>query len=246
MTLNISHESFSGLNCCVVDAIPPGTSPGKLVVLNHGFGAPGDDLVGIGAHLIESMDAIAATCRFVFPEAPIDLTSAGIPGGRAWWPINMAGLAEINQTREYSKLTTLEPPGMTTASEQLAAAIREMQRGPELQDCQLVLGGFSQGAMISTNLVLLHRFAPELLVVFSGTLLWSDRWTAAAAEHLGCQVLQSHGRQDMVLPFEPSQWLRDMLESNGFSVTFCPFDGPHTIDPIALGQFACLLAGQET
>lgn len=240
--MNTVTQSFSGLNCHVVDALPPGSSPTRLVVLCHGFGAPGDDLVSLAFHLLDCDDRISGTARFVFPEAPIDLTNAGIPGGRAWWPINMAKLAEINQTREYEQLTTLEPPGMSAASEQLAGAVREMQSACGLDDSSTILGGFSQGAMVTTNLVLMHGFVPQLLNIFSGTLLWRDTWTAAAAEHPGCRVIQSHGRQDMVLPFPPAESLRDMLQSNGFQVTFCPFDGPHTIHPSSLSELLSVLA----
>ena len=229
MSLNIKDREFAGLKCRVVDALPPDATPGKLIVLCHGFGAPGDDLVGIGAHLIEASEKVAESCRFVFPAAPVDLSPMGLPGGRAWWEINMARLAEINQTRDYSQLTSMEPPGMREASLQLADAVRGIQADSGVDDSSMVLGGFSQGAMISTNLVLTHQFHPALLVAFSGTLLCRSEWSSAAAAHRGCPVLQSHGRQDNVLPYEPAESLRDLLSENGFDVTFRAFEGGHTI-----------------
>lgn len=229
MSLNIQTREFAGLNCRVVDALPPDAKPGKLVVLCHGFGAPGDDLVGLGTHLIEASDSVAESCRFVFPAAPIDLSPMGLPGGRAWWEINMARLAEINQTRDYSQLTSMEPPGMKEASLQLADVVRRIQAASDVDDSSTVLGGFSQGAMISTNLVLNHQFHPALLVVFSGTLLCRSEWSSAAAAHGGCPVLQSHGRLDNVLPFEPAESLRDLFSENAFDVSFLAFEGGHTI-----------------
>jgi phospholipase/carboxylesterase len=165
----------------------------------------------------------------------------GMPGGRAWWPINMAQLAEINQTEDYSKLTTIEPPGMQDASDKLAAAVKEIQAANNVDDAATVLGGFSQGAMVATNIVLRDQFVPKLMVLFSGTLLNSKAWTEAAGRHPGCPVLQSHGRQDMVLPYPPSESLRDMLSENGFTVDFHPFNGPHTIPMEVLTELVAAL-----
>ena len=239
--LNSAVEEFSGLRCRIVDGLEPGTVPTKLVVLSHGFGAPGDDLVGLAPHLIQSSERVAATCRFVFPAAPVDLTPMGMPGGRAWWPINMARLAEINQTGNYDELTKLLPDGMLEASEQLQNAVREMQTRYDLNDSATVLGGFSQGAMLSTDVVLRRGVVPTALVLFSGTVLCSAEWQQFAAEHPGCPVLHSHGRQDPVLPYPPAESLRDLLAGNGFDVSFLPFDGPHTISEQALVNLARLL-----
>jgi phospholipase/carboxylesterase len=240
--LNSAVEVFSGLRCQIVDGLKPGTNPTKLVVLSHGFGAPGDDLVGLAGYLIQSSDLVADTCRFIFPAAPVDLAPMGMPGGRAWWPINMAKLAEINQTGDYDELTRLLPDGMLEASEQLVNALREMQTQYGLDDAATVLGGFSQGAMLSTDVVLRWGVVPTALALFSGTVLCSAEWQQFAAEHPGCPVLQSHGRQDPVLPFPPAESLRELLHGNGFDVSFIPFNGPHTIPEEALANLAQLLS----
>ncbi|MCP4172334.1 MAG: phospholipase [Fuerstiella sp.] len=240
--LNSAVEEFAGLRCQVVDGLDSGIHPTKLVVLSHGFGASGDDLVGLAPHLIQSSDTVAATCRFVFPAAPVDLTPMGMPGGRAWWPINMARLAEINQAGNYDELTKLLPNGMLDASEQMVNALREMQTQYGLSDTATVIGGFSQGAMLSTDVVLRRGVVPSALMLFSGTLLCSADWQHFAAEHPGCSVLQSHGRQDPVLPFPTAESLRDLLDRNKFAVNFLPFDGPHTISEEALSGSVQLLS----
>ena len=237
LMINATITNFAGLNCRVIDALEADAAPSKVVVMCHGFGAPGDDLASFGPHLINSSESIARNCRFVFPEAPIDLGPMGMPGGRAWWPINMAQLAEINQTRDYTRLSTVVPDGMRDASTQLANAIDEMMSSYSGDAPALVLGGFSQGAMISTDVVLHHGAAPRQLVLFSGTLLCRGEWESGAAVHAGCYVLQSHGRQDMVLPFEPAEWLRDLLKESGFEVNFVPFNGSHEIPMPVLQQF---------
>ena len=148
MSLKSSVRRFGQLKCRVLDALPDGVPPRCLIVLNHGFGAPGDDLVDFGPMLIDASDEIAETCRFVFPTAPIDLGPMGMPGGRAWWPINMASLAEIHATRDFEQLTGLEPPGMSEAADLLTAALREMQKEWGLTDAHGVGTGRSANCSV--------------------------------------------------------------------------------------------------
>lgn len=241
--MNSTQENYAGLTCRIVDALPEGQQPTGVVVLCHGFGAPGTDLVGLGPELLAFDDSIASSYRFVFPEAPIDLGPMGMPGGRAWWPINMAQLAQMHQTRSYEELTKVLPDGMDEAADQLLKAVREIQQKNGVDDSSTIVGGFSQGAMVSTDITLRGGLVPKQLVLFSGTLLCEDTWKAAGHAHTGCSVLQSHGRQDMVLPFEAAEWLRDMLTETGFSTEFVPFNGPHTIDRQVLRRFAENLRG---
>jgi phospholipase/carboxylesterase len=229
MALNISNRLFGQLRCRVVDAIPGDETPSLIVILNHGFGAPGDDLADFGPMMIESSERIAATCRFVFPAAPVDLGPMGMPGGRAWWPINMAQLAEINQTQNFEQLTELEPPGMQHAGLLLSETIRAALADAELDESRLIVGGFSQGAMVSTHVTLTEQLTLALLALFSGMLLHRAEWQRLAEAHPGCSVLQSHGRQDPLLPFAPAEQLCELLKKSGFDVEFMAFNGQHTI-----------------
>lgn len=228
MNLSKSVRKFGTLKCSVIQSDTLQDDAG-LVILNHGFGASGDDLVDIGAMLMGDSEIIARRFRFVFPEAPIDLGPMGMPGGRAWWPINMAKLAEVNQTKDYSKLTEICPPGMPEATALLAAAIKELQMAFAVEETRIVLGGFSQGAMISTHFTLSTGFNPALLALFSGTLLWKDEWTRLAVAHRHGNVLQSHGFGDPILPFGAARELEAMLKESGFNIEFVEFHGGHTI-----------------
>lgn len=239
--MHLTSETIGGLSCRLVHAFPTSHQPRLAVILNHGFGAPGDDLVDLGPWLIESSERIEAQCLFVFPAAPVDMGPLGLPGGRAWWPINMAQLAEINQTGDYEQLARLQPPGMRSASDQLLNLIRELQQRLQMPESALVLGGFSQGAMVSTDVVLRHQLQPALLTLFSGTLLCRDEWSSLAADHPGCRVLQSHGRQDPILPLTPARQLHQLLTEAGFQAEFAEFSGPHTIPLSVLQRFGeCL------
>jgi len=222
-------RTFGSLKCSVIQSDRLNEGQSGLVILNHGFGASGDDLVDIGAMLMDESEDIATKFRIVFPQAPIDLGPMGMPGGRAWWPINMAQLAEVNQTRDYSELTRISPPGMPEATSLLAAALHDMRTFYRVEEDRIVLGGFSQGAMISTHLTLSTGLQPALLALFSGTLLCRDEWTRLALAHPHCSVLQSHGFEDPILPFGAATELSEMLTDAGFEVDFIPFHGGHTI-----------------
>jgi len=54
-------------------------------------------------------------------------------------------------------------------------------------------------------------------------------------------VLQSHGLNDPILPYQGAEWLRDLYLEAGFEVDFVPFRGQHTIPFEALHRFASLL-----
>lgn len=229
MKLSKLVRIFGSLRCTVIQSDTLDETHCGLVILNHGFGASGDDLVDIGAMMMDESEVVAARFRFVFPEAPIDLGPMGMPGGRAWWPINMAQLAEINQTQDYSQLTRISPPGMPEATSLLSAALQEMRTTYRVEQDRIVLAGFSQGAMISTHLTLSTGLQPALLALFSGTLLCRDEWTRLAVAHAHCSILQSHGFEDPILPFGAATELSQMLSDAGFDVDFIPFHGGHTI-----------------
>ncbi len=236
--MKLEETTIAGLRCQIVDALNPDTENSFLIVLNHGFGATGDDLVDIGSWLLESQSVLQDRCRFVFPEAPVDLGMMGMPGAKAWWPINMAQLAVMNQTRDYQQLTKLVPDGMLAATSQLYEGIRELQTLFKTPDSRTVIGGFSQGAMCSCDVVLRHGLKPALLALFSGTLLCHDQWLEFANRHEGCDVFQSHGHQDPLLPFAPAVQLSQMLFDNGFKTEFHEFEGGHTIPMSILQQFS--------
>ena len=227
MPISANIESFNHLDCIVIS--DNSETPDLLVVLCHGFGAPGDDLADFGPWLMQNSPQLRSRCRFVFPAAPLDLAHYGMPGARAWWPINMAMLAKLNETQDFSQLTAMTPPGMRDAAEQLHTAISQMQQRWNVPNNRCIIGGFSQGAMVTTCVTLRFQFQPALLAILSGTLLEKNDWTHLAKSHPGCHVLQSHGTQDTILPITPALELRELLQSSGFTVDFVQFNGPHTI-----------------
>ena len=213
-------------------------TPPLVLVLSHGFGAPGDDLVALSAEL----DVPPGTVM-LFPEALHSLREFVTPlsqSARAWWMIDMARLERAIARKEARDLAGEVPEGLADAR----AAMNEMldALGETVPLDRLVLGGFSQGAMLSLDVA---QRNPERklagLVLLSGTLLAEREWAPRMAGRKGTPVFQSHGETDPVLPFSVAERLRDALTAAGLDVAFDPFPGPHTIPPRTLQRLGVWL-----
>lgn len=234
----VETTSLGGLRCRVVGG---GENPKLAAILCHGFGAPGNDIVPVAGELIASSPIIREHVRFVFPEGPLSMDEEGLPGGRAWWPVDMMRLQQAWDKGEIRILRDERPEMLMTSRCMLHELVDELRQETGLATSRLVLGGFSQGAMLTTDLALHLEESPAALIVWSGTLINEAEWRQLAPDRAGLQVLQSHGRQDMVLPFAAAEWLRDLLSEAGLSVEFHAFDGPHTIPYLALQRTGELL-----
>lgn len=235
------HTSLGGLSCQV---FPETRGPPRAaVVLCHGFGAPGDDLVGLHGELLQLQPALAAA-RFVFPEAPLSLGPSMGFDGRAWWMIDFDQVQRL-QAQDPEALRAFrkeEPPGMAKARSLLTALVHAVCAQTGLGLSRVLLGGFSQGAMLSTDVALRLEEAPLGLLALSSTLLLEDVWRPKAKARAGLPVFQSHGRQDPLLPFSEAERLRDLLVEAGLPHTWVPFRGGHQIDLEVLEKAARFLA----
>lgn len=230
---------MAGLTAHVVDLLPPhtqGTPPQSplITVLLHGFGAPGDDLVGLAP-------MVAAPTRFVFPEAPLRL--GGLYGdARAWWPLDLAALeARLRAGAARTIATDEVPDGLPEARAQVAKLVEEVAARFAVAPERIVLGGFSQGAMLALDVALHATAALAGVVVMSGTFVAGSEWIPRLPNLANKPVFQSHGRQDPLLPFSLAELLADRLRQAGVRVDWHPFDGGHTIPPRVLGELAAFL-----
>jgi|TARA_B110000495_G_C23038808_1_gene621652 phospholipase/carboxylesterase len=230
---------FDSLDCIVVDG---GASPSIGVVICHGYGASYEDLAGLSNEWIGLLGEQAEKFRFVFPDAPNSLAELGMPSGRAWWPINMSRLAEAVEAADFEELHDHEPPGITEARSALSAAIKSVKKDLGADTTPLVLGGFSQGAMLAMDTALRGDVAaPNLLIQFSGTVICRPQWQAAMSRLSDTTVFQSHGTIDPVLPYASASTLSEMMRTAGVNASFHSFEGPHTIDVESVTRTAELL-----
>lgn len=228
------------------------------VILLHGFGATPQDLVPLA-------DEIGTFRHWWFPGAPYPITVSGMRYGRAWFPRDDGMMQRALYGSYFTDVREMEPPGLTESAREIVRLVD----GAGLPPDSVILGGFSQGAMVSAEygrLCLLEgRPLPKALLLLSGALLGERLWrrliegTGAPLEVTGrtersplkrrgadsavrCPVFQSHGRADTVLPFQEGEALRDVLGNAGFSVDFHEFSGGHEIPSTVVAALARFLS----
>jgi phospholipase/carboxylesterase len=210
-----------------------GGGDGPVVVLLHGWGAPGDDLVPLG----QEIEAPRGT-RFLFPEAPLSLQT-GFGDSRGWWALDIEKRQREIAAGRARDLSREVPKGLAEARAKVVALLDELER--RLGAKQIVLGGFSQGAMLACD-VALHAGRPLAgLVMLSGTLLAADEWTPLMPKRKGLRVFQSHGSMDQLLPFFMAESLRDLLLQAGLAVEWVGFRGGHEIPEMVLNKLGGFL-----
>ncbi len=229
---------LGGLDALVVTPEPGEAHAPSCVVLLHGFGAPGTDLVPL-AHELRA----PAGTHFVFPAAPnsVDFGMPGPHAGRAWWHIDMMALQVALMTRNLEGLAKTHPPGLDEAREGLSkfldALLPELGVAPE----RLVVGGFSQGAMLTCDLALRETRALAGLVQLSGTMICEAEWLPLMSRRSGLPVFQSHAPDDPVLPYELAERLQEALRTGGMAAEFVRFRGGHGIGGPALAGLSQFL-----
>jgi phospholipase/carboxylesterase len=209
-----------------------GGGDGPLVVLCHGFGAPGDDLVALGEAL-----RLPAPVRLAFPAAPLAL-GGPYGGGRAWWMIDIEGMARAQAAGRPRDPRTEDPPGLAEAR----AALGRVIDGLAAPGTAVVLGGFSQGAMVSADLAFREPGrALAGLVLLSGSFLAADSWRPGLKARAELPVFQSHGQGDPLLPYGVAEALATEMRAAGMAVDFTGFGGGHEIPPAVLAGAAGFL-----
>ncbi len=227
---SLEKRTIGDLNCHIITA----EKPECLVVLCHGFGAPGDDLVQLGAHILESQPDLMDRVVIVFPEAPHSPEEMAMYGGRAWWPLDMAQLNRAIESGDFRDLRKEAPELLPVARKAVVGVIEQLHEELGLTMANTIVGGFSQGSMLAIDLTLHANEPPAGLIIWSGTLLNEEVWQAKKETLQGLPIIQSHGTVDQILPFEASRWLETLLNEGGANVQFIEFHDGHTIPPEAM------------
>lgn len=244
----MKRETIASLNCIVTSA---DRHPAIPVVILHGFGASASDLGDLPVYWRRILGDSGDGFEFVVPDAPMKLDHLGIPGGRAWWPINMSRLMELVEAEQFEELHVHRPPGIDEATASVIATIRQVREDAAeswerpADEVPYVLGGFSQGAMLAANIALTGDITPPaLLLEYSGTLICQPQWFESLDRLSQTTVYQTHGTLDPVLPFASAETLGEKLRSASRDYDFYAFEGGHGIPPEVISKSAKLL--QET
>lgn len=230
------YETWAGLEVCITGGQDrEGGGTGPVVMLLHGFGAPGDDLVALWRML-----DVPNETRFLFPAAPLTL-NLGLGESRAWWMLDMERLTRARAQGQWDTLIKEIPAGLQPAQDQLTKFLHEAKHHMPITPEQFVIGGFSQGAMLACDLALRTDIVIAGLVFMSGSIISRDLWFSSIPHRLGLPVFQSHGTDDPLLSCAVAQQLRDAFTAGGLKVDWNEFRGGHEIPIQVLDQLSQFL-----
>jgi phospholipase/carboxylesterase len=208
------------------------------VVLLHGFGAPATDLVGLTGAL-GSLPGV----RFAFPGALHALNGPfAPPGGRAWWPIDFGEFDGAKRRRDLDALAHASPIGLSEARDALGEALAVLEREHGMTPERLVVGGFSQGAMLACDWALRSDRPLAGLALLSGMPIALGEWEGLLAARRGLPVFQSHSPDDIVLPFELAERLAQVFARADLDSEFVSFRGGHGIPLAVIDRLRAFLA----
>ena len=158
---------------------PESGEPSKLVILCHGFGSNGDDLIGLVPHLRQ----VLPNAVYVSPNAPE--ICFGAPNGFQWFPLSTL-------SKEERLVGTIK------AAPTLDHFIDQELKKYNLEEKDLILIGFSQGTMMSLHVGLRRNSDIGGIIGFSGAMTLPENWKQEITSKP--PVLLVHGDMDNVVP----------------------------------------------
>lgn len=198
----------------------PGSNKAKAVIIMHGYGADQSDLYPL-ADLLDPKKQ----WNWYFPNGVLQAIIGPGMFGRAWFQVNMEKWEQNIREGKTSDMSGSRPGNMDNAIQAIVKFYEKIQA--EHQD--VVLGGFSQGSMLATEVALRCEPAPKGLVIWSGTLVDKKTLTGLLQKRHELPFVQSHGVNDVILGFQYAQNLHKSLSDAGMSGEFIPFQGGHEI-----------------
>jgi phospholipase/carboxylesterase len=199
---------------------PSTESPAGALILTHGRGADAGDL----EPLLNILDPERRLLG-VFPRGPLALP----PGGRHWYIVREVGFPDAD--------TFL--PTYAELSEHVGGVLAEHG----LDWDRTVLGGFSQGAVMSYALGLGEgRPRPAGILAFSGFIPTVDGFKVDLASRASLPVSIAHGSLDPVISVGFARQARALLGDAGLGVSYREDPVGHTISPGGLAQAITVLS----
>ncbi len=182
-----------------------------LVVLLHGFGSHMGDLAGL-CPVIDSSDY-----RYVLPNAPIPMQVSYGNTGFAWFSLDEDG--DNAASAEEAK----------AAEQQIADLVDEVTDQHEVEPRRTVLGGFSQGGMLTLQSGLTRPEVFRGLAVLSGRFPEPDELVPRLPERRDQSIFVAHGTADDMIAVEEGREAVDLLKQEGYRPEYHEYEMGHQI-----------------
>ncbi len=192
------------------------------IIVLHGYGADCNDLYPI-KRMIENHDQF----DWYFFNGPIEVPIFPMMNGRAWFDFRFQEYQQALMSGQATKFfSEIIPEGLEDAVTGIKASMKELksQRGYD----QFILGGFSQGSMVSAFLTAKNPELVKKLYLLSSTLLSKDTFLESLSKIKQIPIYQTHGKQDPVLPYAGAVELKEIL-SQVDDYEFYDFNGGHEL-----------------
>jgi phospholipase/carboxylesterase len=198
--------------------VEPG-APRQLVVICHGVGTSGADVIPIAPMLATALPH-AVFAAPDGPEAYDMIPPEDPPGGRQWFSLS-----------DWRPLPM--EAGIRAARGGLDRYIDETLAELGIPPTEYALAGFSQGAMMALFTGLRRPIPPRAILAYSGMLLGPEHLASEIANR--ARVLLVHGERDEVVPPEASSVAADVLAGLDVPVELLMRrELGHSIDPEGL------------
>ena len=184
------------LNTIVLEPLSK-NKPKNAVILCHGYGGDGNDISILAnywrAHLPDTM--------FICPDAPEKCAAS--PSGFQWFDL-------MDQTPEQVLAKSL------VAENKLNNLIDEVKKNNNLNANQIIIGGFSQGCMITLQTGLKRKDSINSIIGYSGRIIDTEHLSKNINSRPS--IILMHGEIDQVVSIDSLLEAKDFFNNNNYEI----------------------------
>lgn len=190
--------------------------PKYLCIIMHGYGSNCDDMKGLAYHFTHSNQKIAEEVLFICPDAPHRWEgSEGYENAHQWFSL---------ASRDDKYISD----GLNSAMDILITNIQKWEAEFDITQENVILSGFSQGAMLSMHTAVCQNVKRRGVLSFSGTFLARDELDLYTHKTKFCLI---HGSEDEILPASMSQIAHKLFKNHDLNSSLHIIEEmPHSIN----------------